>query len=393
MKTEIIKITDTAYGGSGVGRNAEGKAVFVPFTVTGDIVLAEIVEDKGSYDTAELVDVMEPSPWRRPPHCPHHGICGGCHFGHIAYDKQVEIKKNILKQALRKHPQAEKLPEFAIFTDKTTEYRIRATVRAQSGRAGFYKGGSNEFIPVECCPVMKPGLFAKCAVWAEGHADSGLYSLSAIENPEGDTITLIEGKGTLPQIDSEKPFSGVKCGVKQFGKQCLLYGTPFGAIPVGYGGFFQANVFLNDMFQKYASDAVTGHKVLELYAGSGFFTSALMQNADVTAVEANAAAASLGMEHSYPVRQGDAASVNIKKGGYDTVFVDPPREGVDKKTIAAISEASPAQIIYVSCNPMTLARDLNKLSDKYTISDAAIFDLFPHTYHIETIISMRRTGT
>ncbi|MDR0453802.1 MAG: TRAM domain-containing protein [Deferribacteraceae bacterium] len=390
MKTEIIKITDTAYGGSGVGRNAEGKAVFVPFTVTGDIVSAKTTQDKGSYETAELVEVKEPSPLRTEPRCIYHGVCGGCHFGHIRYDKQLEIKENILKQALRNHPQKTGLPEIAVFTGKTTDYRIRANVRALNGNVGFYKGGSNKFVPVKQCPAIKHELFSKCAAWAEKYSPDTICSLSVVENPIGEAIALIEGKGSLPCVNTEKPFDGVKCGAEQYGIKHLPYKTPFGVAPVGYGGFFQSNIFLNDIFQKYAAESATGQKILELYAGSGFFTSALAKKADVFAVEANAEAALLGQKYGYPINHGHTASAEIKKGQYDTVFADPPREGMDKKTISALMELAPDQIIYVSCNPMTLARDLNRLSGKYAISATAIFDLFPDTYHIETVVLLEQ---
>ncbi|MDR2870090.1 MAG: TRAM domain-containing protein, partial [Deferribacteraceae bacterium] len=179
----IVQISDTAYRGNGVGRTADGKAVFVPYTVTGDEIRIEIVEDKGSYAIGELKEIIKPSDWRAEAHCPHHGSCGGCHFGHIRYDKQLEIKRNIVLQALRKHPQQALIAEkLKVFSAKPLGYRIRANVRMMDGKAGFYKANSHDFIPVKNCPVIASSLWEKCHNFAV-NCNSG--SLAVMKNTEG----------------------------------------------------------------------------------------------------------------------------------------------------------------------------------------------------------------
>lgn len=377
-----VEITDTAYRGSGVGRDVSGKAVFIPYTVTGDIVEADIVQDKGSYFLAEIKQIVEPSPWRVEPVCPHHGVCGGCHFGHIEYDRQLDIKKNIIIQALRRHPQAEDI-SFLLetFHNSSFDYRIRASLRTVDGKAGFFMRSSNTFISVENCPVIKKSLYEKCAAWAK----QGLNGvLSVVEAPSGLSIASFGTKDETIKLNKE-PFDGLKAGERVSGPSHLVYDTCAGPVPVGYGGFFQSNRFLIDRFQSYAAENACG-KILELYAGSGFFTSALMKYGDVSATEMNAKAAMLAGEYGYPVKEASASG--LKSGKYDTVFVDPPREGIDKRAMEKLLQIGAPRFIYVSCNPMTLSRDLLKLSGKYRLGKLAFFDMFPQTFHIETVAVM-----
>lgn len=369
-----------------MGKDSSGKAVFVPHTVTGDVVDAVITDEKPSFCTGVLKDIIVPSQMRaETPHCKYAGICGGCHFGHIKIDDQIRIKENILRQALRKLPD---LPELKIYHDDPYGYRIRATLRVRNGQAGFYKSYSRDHVPVDSCPVMKPELFSKCAEWAGQYVQGHPISLSVIENPSGEAIALVEGE-RLPKINETTPFAGLKAGKSPIGKKYLIYETAAGGIPVGYGGFFQANRYLIDSFQSYAASLAGKGDVLELYAGGGFFTAAFYGKA--VAVESNAAAVELAKLHGYPVECADvAAYLQNVKAFSGTVFVDPPREGVDKKSMAEIQRLKAERIVYVSCAPMTLGRDLLKLSVDYDIESIALFDMFPHTYHLETVVLLSR---
>jgi 23S rRNA (uracil1939-C5)-methyltransferase len=384
----VIEITDTAYGGSGVGRVSDGKAVFVPFTVTDDIVDIKILQDKSSYLLAELISIHKPSEWRVEPHCQYHGICGGCHFGHISYGKQLEVKKGHVENALRKYPHS--LPEINVRYGAPLGYRIRATARVQNGRAGFLRNNSNDFIPVDDCLVIKPNLWAKIAEFAEKYRQDELITLSVIENPDGQAIALVGGDGNLPQIQDIKPFDGIKCG-KILGVEHLEYKFGSIKIPVGYGGFFQANRYLMDEFHSYATGLAEGD-ILELYAGSGFFTSGLVSRGRmVQAFEANKSAVVLAKRYDLPVEALAAEDVFRRGMKFDTLFVDPPREGLSKKVLTDIFKHTPERVVYVSCNPMTLARDITRLAEKYKIAEITMFDMFPNTYHVETVVSLAKT--
>jgi 23S rRNA (uracil1939-C5)-methyltransferase len=384
----LVTINDTAYGGSGVGRLESGKAVFVPFTVTGDVVKIDLIEDKGSFAIGELREIVTPSEHRVKPHCKYHSICGGCHFGHISYDYQLEIKKDIVKNAFRKYPH--KLPELNVVNDNPLGYRIRATVRALNGQVGFFRNNSNEFVPVESCPVIKPELYAKVSAFVAREPSEKLYSMPVIENPAGEAIIMVSPppRGEGVQRTGEG-IAGIHCG-KVYGVSYLPYQTAAGEIPVSYGGFFQANRYLIDEFQSYAA-GLAGGRVLELYAGSGFFTAAMMKNGcAVNALEMNSTAVELAKRYGYPVAAGDASDISKIKDFYNTIFVDPPREGVARRTLADILTLNPERVVYVSCNPMTLARDLSRLSDRYKITEWTLFDMFPHTYHVETVVLLQK---
>ena len=162
MEKEIIKnleITDTSYGGAGVGRSESGQVIFVQKTVEGDIVDAEIFEDKKSFAFARLIKIVKPSSLRVKPVCSEANICGGCSFAHILYDAQKNIKKRIVLNQFRKYKH--NIPEINFIESSNQEYRLRATARSRNGRIGFFEHGTNKLIAAEKCPVIKGSLYNK----------------------------------------------------------------------------------------------------------------------------------------------------------------------------------------------------------------------------------------
>jgi 23S rRNA (uracil1939-C5)-methyltransferase len=386
-----LEIVDTAYGGSGVGRLPSGKTVFVPYTVTGDIVEAETVSEKASYSLGRLVRVVTPADCRVTPDCPYFMICGGCHFRHIAYPRQLEIKAGILKKLL-------KLKDPDVISGKTDHYRIRAVFRASEGKIGFYKAGSRELIPVSSCKAVTETLFAAALSFAEkSEVRKYSFSLSALETTEG---ILAEVKGdSVPTISDAFAFKGLRTQTvyakgasgKVIGEENLVYSVKYGKIPVTFGSFFQSNRYLIETFLDSATRHAKGN-ILELYAGSGFFTSALREKGAVLGVESDKTAAELGGMAGFPIERNEVFKFlkNTPEGEYDTVFLDPPRVGAGKGVIGEIIRIKPKRIIYISCDPMTLARDAAFLKEGWEITDAVFIDMFPHTYHVETVITFDR---
>ena len=171
----------------------------------------------------------------------------------------------------------------------------------------------------------------------------------------------------------------------------MNFNTFYGAVPVTYKSFFQANRYLLDEFQKYAISLVSDHMdIVELYAGAGFFTCGLMQKGNVQACESNQVSSNLGRKLRYNIKTMDSGKFlqSIKK--CDTLFLDPPRDGADKVVIENIKRIKPYEIIYVSCNPNTLARDMIRLQEDYKVNEFKLFDMYPDTYHIESVVKLKR---
>ncbi|GAB7141021.1 23S rRNA (uracil(1939)-C(5))-methyltransferase RlmD [Deferribacterales bacterium RsTz2092] len=383
---ELVEITDTAYNGYGVGRTSAGKAVFIPYSVTGDVVEAEITADKPSHCTAKITRLVKSSDWRTEPECEYYENCGGCNFAHIQYDKQLEIKKRITLNALRKHPQMNHITEnFSMVSDKPFNYRIRATFRVLDGQLGFLRPASHDFVPVRRCLCVSETLFDKCKTWATNNKKNVMFEIAALENTNGDVIAAVHNY-PAGRTSSLAPLSGIKYNKDILGSFSIIYQTAGGDVPVACGGFFQANRYLIDKLQAYATTDIIGN-VLELYAGSGFFTAAMLKNgANISAIELDKTAASLGRQLGYPIKHGDAAS--ISETNYDTILVDPSREGLSTQTIKKLLQIKAEKFVYISCNPMTLARDLEKFSMNYNIDEITLFDNYPHTYHIENVAKL-----
>ncbi len=388
MEKEIIKnleITDTAYGGAGVGRSKSGQVIFVQKTVEGDVVDAEIFEDKKSFAFACLIKIVKPSSLRIKPKCTEAGMCGGCSFAHISYSAQKDIKKHIVSSQFRKYKHG--LPEIKIIESSNQEYRLRATARSKNGKIGFFEHGTNKLIAAEKCPVIKESLYNKMKEFA--YANNLTGEIYAVENDEG--LSLADIKSESIKYKSMGSFEGVCINNKKYGRSNIAFNTPYGAVQVTYKSFFQANRYLLKEFQEYAVSLVSsGLDIVELYAGAGFFTCALMEKGKVEACESDQISSNLGRQSGYNIKISDSGTFLSKIKKCDSLFLDPPRDGADKKVIENIKRLSPYEIIYVSCSPVTLARDIIRLEEKYKITDFTLFDMYPDTYHIESVVRLQR---
>lgn len=354
-------------------------------TVEGDVVDAEIFEDKKSFAFACLIKIVKPSHLRIKPLCSAAYICGGCSFAHISYSAQKDIKKRIVLNQFRKYKHC--LPEIKIIESSNQEYRLRATARSRNGKIGFFEHGTNKLIIAEKCPVIKESLYNKMKEFAYTNNLTG--EIYAVENDEG--LSLADIKAERIEYKNMGSFEGVCINNKKYGRSNIAFNTPYGAVQVTYKSFFQANRYLLKEFQEYAASLVSsGLDIVELYAGAGFFTCALMEKGKVEACESDQISSNLGRQFGCNIKTSDSSTFLSKIKKCDSLFLDPPRDGADKKVIENIKRLSPYEIIYVSCNPVTLARDIIRLEEKYKITDFALFDMYPDTYHIESVVRLQR---
>lgn len=385
MNNMHIKITDTAYGGFGVGKDKVGKVIFVPYSVEGDTLDVSITKESKSFAYAKINDIIEASRYRIAPKCHYSNKCGGCLFAHIDYKKQIKIKENILKNSIRKCY----TEDVEIVESKTERYRLRASLIALNGEVGFYGFKSRNFINIEDCIVMKLELFNKIKSFASTNNITG--EIYAIETDKNIALGNIKNDKKILKKD-EKILDGFTFNGKKYGIDDSAYGTIFGDIGVGHMTFFQANIFLLNEFQKKSAEiSETKFDITELYAGSGFFTSSLRNKSyDMKSFEIDDKSVKLAKKYGYSVYKSEAANALEKITYTDTLFLDPPREGLTNNVIKNILRILPKKIIYVSCNPMTFSRDIFNIKDRYILEKIILLDMFPNTYHIETIALLNK---
>ncbi len=414
----VVNITDLAYGGSGVGRIGR-KVVFVPYTAPGDEVRVEITSEKKSYSEGRVVEILSASPSRVEPPCGHFGRCGGCAFQHISYPVQLEWKDRILREtikrigktiALRYDPPVASQKEFA--------YRTRARFHGDGPGWGFYESGSRRVVDIEACPVLEPALNAalsgvRNAFSASGVDPSAVKDFEIAAGDDGKAAASIDFSRTPPaalaraleNVSALKGFELRGPMGRASGDLSLQYSASGINFRTRIGVFSQVNLRQNENLVnkvlEYCGPAATG-RVLDLFSGTGNLTlPAARGSIGAFGVESNGQAVRLAVENaamnsikSARFAEDDAAgwlARNIKTLEMerpDVVILDPPRGG-DPEVARFLAALKPKKIIYVSCSPPTLARDISVLSGAgYRLFRAGILDMFPQTYHIESIAGL-----
>lgn len=342
-------ILDVGFGGSGVGR-VDGMACFVKGVIEKEKIRGKVRKKKARFVEADLTEVVEPSLYRQTPPCPYFLKCGGCAYQHIVYAHQLEIKEKQLKDVLERiagiaSPPVEKI----IPSPEPFHYRNRITIHARDGEVGFFAEKENKLIPIDRCLL------------ASEEVNQELLRLRQARPQEGDYL-LGEKKR--------------------------------------YGGFRQVNNSVAALLlQEVTRLAGRGDFLIDAYCGAGFFAHALKDNFQKV----------MGIERSqssiFLARKEASSNEEFFEGGVEellppilsplleaetTLILDPPSEGVSELVIAAILQAPPKKVIYVSCNPATLARDLKRLSGVYKLARSVPLDMFPQTAEIESINVLER---
>lgn len=420
------------YGGDGLAHlppddSGRGKTVFVPFVLPGEQVEASVIEEKPGFVRAKTEEILIASPKRTEAPCPYFQRCGGCHYQHTSYENQLEIKSQILRETLLRTAKIEWKQDIQTLPSQPWNYRNRTRMKMQHVpfALGYYRFNSHELLPVEECPISSP-LINKAigAVWKQGRAGTLEQTIAEIEffASAADDQLLIEiyiaakGSDSLLEKTAAEFFKSLKSelpelsGVAAFfhgpaaqsfgyeGADSLQYKTSIANFHVSAGSFFQVNRFLIDDLVKTATRGASGSLAWDLYAGVGLFSAALAKSFErVIAVEAGIASAD-DLKHNAPrsvkaIQSTTEAFLNPrgKRPKPDFILVDPPRAGLGQKVAKQIAATEARQISYVSCDPATLARDLRVLLDSgYKIEQLHLPDLFPQTFHIESIVRLTR---
>jgi len=342
-----LKIEDIAFGGKGVARE-NGKAIFIPFTIEDETVSAEIVREKKKFAEAELVGVKESSPHRVTPECPYFGRCGGCTYQHINYEHQLAIKWRQVRDALQRIGKFRDVPMRPIIASlEQYGYRNRITVHAQDGVIGFFRRDSHRLIDIERCPISRDEVNrALTELREQPHVRDGHYTLRAS--------------------------SGARV-------------------------FSQTNEAVANALCDLIVDLVPANQklLIDAYCGAGFFAKALLDKFeriigidwDKFAIDAAKQEATAKETYIAGDMDLELASIELEERERTILIIDPPAVGLSLAVRNAIGDLAPATLIYVSCNPATLARDLKELRGKFTINSVTPLDMFPQTAEIEVVAS------
>jgi 23S rRNA (uracil1939-C5)-methyltransferase len=438
-----LTIEKLIYGGDGLARlpadeKGRGKAVFVPFVLEGEKVSATITEEKPGFARARADKILEPSAERIEAPCPYFERCGGCHYQHTSYEHQLKIKAAILEENFRRIAKLDALPELQVHPSPSWNYRnrTRLQVRAEPEFAlGYFKGSSHVLLPVEQCPISTPLLNrAIGALWKLGrgaqvpaelrevelfaNADDTQLQVELYCDPRADKQRRTQSgealaerlRAALPEVVSAYVFAqaisatrGVQGHITEevdwsMGAGDFRYRTKNASFRVSGGSFFQVNLFLVDELVTLVTGGRSGDVALDLYAGVGLFSSALAASfRHIVAVESSQSSVADLQYNSPPnvkaVRSTVEAYLATKgaKVRPDLVVVDPPRAGLGDRVARALAKMAAPRLTYVSCDPATLARDLVPLrAGGYRVEQAQLVDLFPQTYHLESVLHLVR---
>ncbi len=432
----LLSIEKLIYGGDGLARTpagADGRsmAVLVPFVLPGEQVDAEIRQEKPGFARGAVAQLIEASSDRVEARCPYFRRCGGCHYQHISYARQLKFKEEILRETLQRIAKIELTSEIRLHASPPWNYRNRTRLQvriAQEFALGYFRFGSHEFLPVRECPISSPllnrvmerlvelgGLNCPAAVeeielfadaedehllaWAFCRREADPKDLLrwaealARDLPEISGVTFFSSRRRVEEDEMPDPKALAQSGAKS-----IRYRTRDHDYQVSAGAFFQVNRYLVDELVSVVTGSVHGDLALDLYAGVGLFSVALARSFHhifgveasqtshgdlVQNVPANVKAVGARTEEylrSRPVRNRP-----------DLVVLDPPRTGAGKAVIRSLVELGAPRVRYVSCDPATLARDIAPLlAAGYHIGEAHLFDLFPGTFHIESVMLLAR---
>ncbi len=383
-----VTIERMVYGGEGLARH-EGRVLFIPYAAPGDRALVEIVEERADFARARIVRLMAASPDRRDPPCPYYGMCGGCQLQHLQYAAQQRAKVEFVRESLGRIGGITWTDALPIVASEEFSYRLRAQlkVRVSEGRVeiGYYWPASHEVCPIAECPLLSPELNTALRR-LQREAPERFSEIRALDLAQGE-----DGRVAIHPMGERTTVS-----------------WSVGAFTYTFDArtFFQANRFLLADLVRLVTEGEEGERALDLFCGVGFFTLPLGRRfAEVIGVESDWRAVWFARrnarEHGLRncrFEHERAETWLVRNGGrlrpVDLVVLDPPRAGLSRTLIRALGRVAPEQITYVSCHPAALARDLTLLlAGGYAISSIVVLDLFPQTFHVETIVKLRRTMT
>jgi 23S rRNA (uracil1939-C5)-methyltransferase len=398
-----VRVERLAAGGDGVGKLPDGKTVFVPRTAPGDLVELTHIRDHKRFARARLGRLLEPSTHRTEPRCPHYvrDECGGCQLQHLNYETQLEARRSFIGEAIRRLGKREIGDPPIVPARQIFEYRTKLTlhVSPDGTRVGLHRyQRPDEVFDLRWCHITVPELMA---VWESLRTlrallPSGLLQLVLrLDRSGGRHVVLRVGEGEV-----WSGFDRLRRELERLRSPATIWYQPKGGAAraiAGSGEAFPATVFeqvhpeMGDMVRAFALEQlgqVSGRRVWDLYAGIGETTARLVeQGAEVESVELDHRAVDEAEAKGPAARRyvGRAEEIVKQLRQPDLVITNPPRTGMDQRVVLELNRLIPDRVVYISCDPATLARDIQRL-ERFKISRIQAFDLFPQTTHVESVV-------
>lgn len=399
-----ITLEKMVYGGDAMGRLPDGRAVFVPYALPGERVRMRVVEQKRGHVRAELVEILAASPKRVAPRCQHFGTCGGCHYQHIAYPDQLELKRGILVDQFERIGGLVNIPVRSVLAaEHEWEYRNHVQFHlTQDGKLGYMQARSDQVIPIKECHLPDP--LIKHA-WPQLDFESlpGLERIGLRAGVGEEMQLILESQDIqAPEVSVEGlPVSVVHISpagtLVLAGSEQLTMSVLGRNFRVSAGSFFQVNLGVAELITQHLienlPDRASKKVCLELYCGVGLFSYFLAPKfGHYIGIEVSPSAVddfSVNLDEYDHVEIYEATveaalpAIDVQP---DVVLVDPPRTGLTAKALDAIVQLDTPYVVYVSCDPATLARDGKRLAaGGFRLANSTIFDMFPQTFHIESV--------
>ena len=423
-----VRIEKLVYGGEGLAHH-EGHTVFAPFVLPDENVSIEPVETRKKFIRGRVAQIKTPSADRAVPPCPYFGVCGGCNYQHIPYELQLHYKSEILRETLSRLGRLQWEGPIIPHASPPFGYRNRVQwkiARDEGGapEIGYFQAGSQKLCAIRQCPIASPRLNevlgTLVSLLQSGKLPAGLREIEVFADQDDDRLLLnlsLEAangataevarlfRSALPSVDTLLIHDPRADRFELDGPGHLSYRVGNHSYRIGHLSFFQVNRFLLDELVRAVVGEARGKLALDLFAGVGLFSVPLANRFErLIAVESNMAAA---RDLEANLQLSGAASPNLRQTTVeafleywhdrpDLVVLDPPRTGVAARALARLIKIAPQEIVYLSCDPATLARDLAILAGErqnppgYRISELHLVDIFPQTYHIEALVRLTR---
>jgi 23S rRNA (uracil1939-C5)-methyltransferase len=412
-KIHEVTLTTLTYGGEAMGRlvdpltGASGRAVFIPFGLPGERVSVRLTDEKKNFARGEIIEILEASPDRIEAKCKHFGECGGCHYQNLAYEKQLTAKTEVLIDQLKRIGKIENPPvKPMVASPKPWNYRNHVQFSLdREGKLGFQKSNSNRVIPITECHMPEASINE---FWPqlEFEPETNIERVSLRAGVDDDLLMVLESESPEPpELEIE---AGISIAHVYEENTVVIAGNDHIVIrvldrdfKVSAASFFQVNTAMAEKMVEHllanlpVSKAAT---LLDVYCGVGLFSAFFAPKCGrVIGIESSESSC-----EDFAVNLDEFDNVELYEGFAeeilqhleiqpDIILVDPPRAGLDKQVVDGIFNLNPQKIAYVSCDPSTLARDAARLINAgYTLKEVTPFDLFPQTYHIESISIFER---
>jgi 23S rRNA (uracil1939-C5)-methyltransferase len=403
--TYDIQLEKLTYGGEAMGRLPDGRAVFVPFGLPSELVRVELTEDKKNFARGKIIEVVKPAPERIQPKCKHFVQCGGCHYQNLSYENQLKAKTEILIDQLRRIGKIEN-PPVKPMVASPLEWNYRNHVQfhlTAEGKLGFINSKGNSAFPIEECHLPEAGIDS---FWRELQFESNkdVERVSLRAGQDGELMVILEAESSEPpELEIEADVSVIHLfedhPVVIAGQDHFIVNILEKDFNISAVSFFQVNTKMAEKMVEHLIACLpvsTSTTLLDIYCGAGLFSKFFAPKCElVIGIESSESACedfAINLDEFDNVELYEGLAEEVLPGlagrldSETYVIVDPPRAGIERHALDALLDIKPQIIAYVSCDPSTLARDAARLiGGGYQLAEVTPFDLFPQTYHIESI--------